>query len=46
MAVQLLLEGGRWGRMDGELWDGFLNWLDDNGLLTSNMQPRFAPAGN
>ena len=45
MAAQLLLEGGRWGCMDGGRWDGFLDWLADNGLLTSKMQSRSAPAG-
>lgn len=38
---QHLLDGqGRWGVMDCQRWDTFLDWLAHNGLLTAHTQPQ------
>mmetsp|Transcript_19011 Transcript_19011/g.57443 ORF Transcript_19011/g.57443 Transcript_19011/m.57443 type:complete len:344 (+) Transcript_19011:176-1207(+) len=42
----LLLDGGKWGRMDEGRWDEFLDWLSEYGLLTTSMQSRSAPSGD
>lgn len=44
--VPFYMEGGSWGRMERRRWDGFLDWLSEQGLLTNKVQSRSAPAGN
>ena len=40
-AVQNYLDAnGRWGMMESQRWDAFLDWLSDKGLLTSTMPSR------
>lgn len=36
----LLDDQGRWGVMEAKVWDDFLDWLSNNGLLTSKLQSR------
>ena len=31
---------GKWGRMEASRWDKFLDWLSDQGLLTTKVQTR------
>lgn len=39
--LQFYLDGqGRWGHMETNRWENFLDWLDDKGLLTSAMPSR------
>lgn len=39
--LQYLLDAtGRWGFMDCQRWDTFLDFLAHNGLLTTNIPPR------
>lgn len=35
-----LTEQGQWGHMDSSRWDKYLDWLSDNGLLTTYVQSR------
>lgn len=40
LASHLLDSHGRWGAMRAPVWDKFLDWLSENGLLTSKVQSR------
>lgn len=44
-SVHYFLNEGKWGCMDQRRWDAFLDWLSDQGLLTTKMQSRVAPVG-
>lgn len=35
-----LQDDGHWGRMDSAVWEGFLSWLQKEGLLTTYIQSR------
>lgn len=35
-----LQNDGHWGRMDSAVWEGFLSWLQQEGLLTTYTQSR------
>mmetsp|Transcript_45891 Transcript_45891/g.93657 ORF Transcript_45891/g.93657 Transcript_45891/m.93657 type:complete len:215 (-) Transcript_45891:200-844(-) len=39
-AKHFLHASGRWGVMDSAVWDKFLDWLSDSGLLTTKVQSR------
>jgi len=39
-ASHFLSKDGRWGVMDEKVWDAFLDWLSDTGLLTTKVQSR------
>ncbi|CAL8460828.1 g359 [Coccomyxa elongata] len=40
VSMHYLDAAGRWGHMQADRWDKFLDWLDDKGLLTSAMPSR------
>lgn len=40
VAPNLLDPSGEWGRMDGEVWRSFLDFLSDEGMLTSKLPSR------
>jgi hypothetical protein len=41
IATKALPEGvGPWGRMDPQVWESYLAWLDEAGLLTKNLNSR------
>ncbi|KAI7841695.1 hypothetical protein COHA_004562 [Chlorella ohadii] len=40
VAPHLLAADGRWGVMEEQRWSAFLDWLSDNGLLTTKVQSR------
>jgi len=41
VATKALPESGApWGRMDPKVWEAYLAWLDEAGLLTKNLNSR------
>lgn len=40
IASNALASDGTWGRMDPSVWDTYLKWLDEKGLLTPQLQSR------
>lgn len=39
----MLDKDGKWGRLQDSTFAGFVQWLHDNGLLTTKMQSRCVP---
>ena len=40
VAAACMDAGGKWGHMDSDRWNAFLDWLSTNGLLTTKVQTR------